>query len=83
MEALPPPGYVGKRHIQLALDSFHAANSAVGVALNVTRRPFSFAGRWVCFHCQGVGITLRFASHLRGMYCTVLRVYERRLEMHT
>ena len=35
---------MGKRHIQLALDSFHASQPAVGLALNVTRRPYSFAG---------------------------------------
>lgn len=36
---------MGKAHIENALKDFHAAHPTVALALNVTRRPFSFLGQ--------------------------------------
>jgi hypothetical protein len=40
-----PHGFVGKTNLELALREFHELHPNVALALNVTRRPFSFLGQ--------------------------------------
>ena len=42
---IPVYRFVGKNHLENALKSFHDEHPSVALALNVTRKPFSFLGQ--------------------------------------